>query len=300
VPPGDVGPLAADLVDSFLGLGGAPANCPSDAPIDTGPSPAGPDGVATGPLAGVPVNPVDTVSLGSVPVDGGGMQPVPVNDPAAPVTPDPIADPAAPIGTGTDPAGAVDTADPPPAEPPPAASAPGSGIRILLINPKVTGNIVRYQIDSFPFEMPADYHQDLDGKARLIEFDRGGGFGQARYTLTEGTYAFTLGDRGWDLVQQTFQVTVDNSANSAPFYLNLAGGEEVVFGPGETRALTGRFPIDVTFDRGDGGEPLSRRLDAGTYRVGVDPATNLLDLFPAATDPPDSAGPTDAPAAAGS
>ncbi len=33
----------------------------------------------------------------------------------------------------------------------------------------------------------------------IVEFDRGGSFGTAKYELTEGEYEFVVTDRGWDL-----------------------------------------------------------------------------------------------------
>lgn len=47
----------------------------------------------------------------------------------------------------------------------------------------------------------------------MISFNRGGGFGDATYTLTEGTYEFKAGDQGWDVRRKT---TVATSAASPP------------------------------------------------------------------------------------
>lgn len=35
----------------------------------------------------------------------------------------------------------------------------------------------------------------------IVEFDRGGSFGTAKYELTEGQYEFVVTERGWDLVR---------------------------------------------------------------------------------------------------
>jgi hypothetical protein len=39
--------------------------------------------------------------------------------------------------------------------------------------------------------------------AQTIEFDRGGGYGTARYELAAGEYEFTLTSRGWDLAKKS-------------------------------------------------------------------------------------------------
>jgi hypothetical protein len=50
--------------------------------------------------------------------------------------------------------------------------------------------------------MYSGYSQKLTGRPSwIVEFDRGGSFGTARYTVTQGAYKFIATDRGWDLVQ---------------------------------------------------------------------------------------------------
>jgi hypothetical protein len=39
--------------------------------------------------------------------------------------------------------------------------------------------------------------------SRVVEFDRGGDFGSARYDLTPGDYEFVITTRGWDLQRKT-------------------------------------------------------------------------------------------------
>ena len=51
----------------------------------------------------------------------------------------------------------------------------------------------------------------------MIAFDRGGQIGEARYTLAPGGYSFTVKTSGWDLVQKSFKVTLDDSAKSGDF-----------------------------------------------------------------------------------
>lgn len=49
-----------------------------------------------------------------------------------------------------------------------------------------------------------------------------------------------------------------------------------------TRTHEGRFPVVVSFDPGNGGEPSQVALPSGSYMIGVNPETGLWDLFLAA------------------
>jgi hypothetical protein len=74
---------------------------------------------------------------------------------------------------------------------------------LILVNPEDTQSPVSYQLNRQPFELQSGYNQQLGGPGTwLIEFDRGNGNGLARYTLTDGTYVFTLTDAGWELYRQ--------------------------------------------------------------------------------------------------
>ena len=41
------------------------------------------------------------------------------------------------------------------------------------------------------------------GASHVIEFDRGGDLGVARYELTSGLYTFVVGDNGWELLRDS-------------------------------------------------------------------------------------------------
>ena len=128
--------------------------------------------------------------------------------------------------------------------------------------------------------MQPGFRQKLDSsRTWSVQFDRGGSFGQAQYTLVGGTYEWVITVQGWDLKQRTFQVTVDNTANANDFNYVLGDQQDVVLG-GQSKSITGKFPVVLTFDRGDGKEPVKKELLDGTYRVGIDVASNLMDLFP--------------------
>ena len=63
--------------------------------------------------------------------------------------------------------------------------------------------------------MKPGYAQNLSTRdSWLVEFDRGGDFGTARYTVTAGTYKFVATDRGWDLVKDTLDTADSGSPRS--------------------------------------------------------------------------------------
>ncbi|MBV8384080.1 MAG: hypothetical protein JOZ63_15825 [Planctomycetaceae bacterium] len=161
------------------------------------------------------------------------------------------------------------------------------GPRLVLVNPKDSGGPVNYLLDGKPSTSEPGTSQTLSGQPSwLVEFDRGEASGQARYTLTEGTYTFTVTEKGWELYNTTFDVTLDNSSNPNDFhYVRGDRAEEVK--AGRTQTLSGKFAIVVSFDQGDGGEPAVRTLDTGVYRVDLNPETNRLDLMPAGSPPSD-------------
>ncbi len=94
---------------------------------------------------------------------------------------------------------------PPDAPAPDSTNASDAGVAsgLLLVNPEDTQSPVNYQLNGQPFELQPGYNQQLGGPSTwVIEFDRGNGNGLARYTLTDGTYLFTLTDAGWELYLQ--------------------------------------------------------------------------------------------------
>ena len=74
---------------------------------------------------------------------------------------------------------------------------------------------------------------------------------------------------------------LDNTTNDGPFYFVRDGREESVAAKA-TQNLSSKFPIVVTFDRGDGGKPADRTLDQNgtTYRIGLADNNTSLDLVP--------------------
>jgi hypothetical protein len=164
-------------------------------------------------------------------------------------------------------------------ENPLAAEEAQPAIRVVVVNPEATGQTIAFVLDGQEHHLdPARLLDEYSVDAMLIAFDRGGGFGIARYSLTEGVYEFVRTERGWDLVRKTFTVTLDNTANATAFHY-LVGGETAAVGAGASRRHTDRFPITIAFDRGSGGQPAEIALPSGTYKIARSPETGLWDLF---------------------
>jgi hypothetical protein len=100
----------------------------------------------------------------------------------------------------------------------PVAEPPYSGPGVTIRNPGATVVTLSYTIDSRrSHDLAAGESQQLTEKGRyLIEFDRGGDFGRARYTIAEGTYEFTLTDHGWELYRQADAATHGQRVKSNP------------------------------------------------------------------------------------
>jgi hypothetical protein len=85
-----------------------------------------------------------------------------------------------------------------------SAPAPYAGPGVTIRNPAETGVQLSYTIDTREgYDIATGQSQQLTAKGSyLIEFDRGGDFGRARYTITEGLYDFAPTDHGWELYRQ--------------------------------------------------------------------------------------------------
>jgi hypothetical protein len=137
-------------------------------------------------------------------------------------------------------------------------------------------------IDGASHTLAAGSLEELSISANcVVEFDRGTGGATGRYTLASGYYRFGIADKGWELYSESCEVTLDNRGNEAAFYYLRDGRQESVPARG-TRKLSDKFPIKVSFDRGNGGEPAKRSLDQNgcTYRIGLRNDSDGLDLIP--------------------
>jgi hypothetical protein len=78
---------------------------------------------------------------------------------------------------------------------------------IAVVNPADSGVTLRFRVDGVAHQLEAGTRQELEhSRVRIIEFDRGGSFGLARYRLTEGDYNFRLTDQGWTLQRKPYSL----------------------------------------------------------------------------------------------
>lgn len=182
----------------------------------------------------------------------------------------------------------------PGAEPEAAAEGPIAAGQIMLANPST--ETVNYNLNQEPQQIASENEQTLDGgQTWVVEFDRGGSFGMAKYTLSEGYYYFAATDKGWELYKKTFKTTLDNTGNKFAFNY-MIGEEQQTINPGETHDLAGTLPPVLRFDNGSGQETL-RRLDTGSYKVAVG-EDSKFDIYAAASvSVPTQTQPAPAPAA---
>jgi hypothetical protein len=82
----------------------------------------------------------------------------------------------------------------------PLPLAPAAEVRFKIVNSPKSGAAVSFLIDAQPFSLQPGSEWIIKGvRPRTIEFDRGGSFGRARYSLRSGTYTLTPTERGWEL-----------------------------------------------------------------------------------------------------
>jgi hypothetical protein len=107
-----------------------------------------------------------------------------------------------------------------PAVPVAAAPAPSPpNAVIVLSNPQ--DDPVAYTLNGARYDMAPRYSQKLTSRPSwTLEFDRGGSFGTARYTLIQGAYKFVATERGWDLVKDAGLRVTPSPSND---FVNYAG-----------------------------------------------------------------------------
>lgn len=162
---------------------------------------------------------------------------------------------------------------------PPAPSKTPRLAGLCLSNPAETGAPVSYLLNGYEFTLePGQVHQ-VPSDTYSLEFDMGGELGTASYELDDGTFNFRVSkDKGWNIYRKTFRVTMDNASNPNAFNF-LLNGKEAAVPAGQKKEFTSKYPIMVSFDPGDSGEPSRRWLTDGTYKVGIDPRAQLFDLY---------------------
>jgi len=94
---------------------------------------------------------------------------------------------------------------------------------ITLMNPADTNAPVNYSLGNNQYSLAAGDEMVHEEGAQVISFNRGGQFGEARYTLQPGTYRFVATNHGWDLhtvTEEATAETTDNGNTSSLTWLN--------------------------------------------------------------------------------
>ena len=77
------------------------------------------------------------------------------------------------------------------------------GQPVVIRNTNGKGAPVAYLVDEKSEELRDGQTRTYSGASHVVEYDRGGDLGTARYELTGGLYAFMVGDNGWELVRDS-------------------------------------------------------------------------------------------------
>jgi len=165
----------------------------------------------------------------------------------------------------------------------PVADAQGEEVTsgVLLVNPVGSDANVIYFVNGMRYVMEPGMAQKLPvGTRWIVDFDRGGDFGRATYTVKDGTYNFTPSENGWNLYRQRFDVVLDNSENPGTFNYSLYGERKTVAAH-HTSTISSDYPMFIRFDRGNGLQRAVKALNFnGTVQVGLNARDNLWDVFP--------------------
>jgi hypothetical protein len=87
--------------------------------------------------------------------------------------------------------------------PSPPTRTAATGSQVVIRNAGSKGVPVAFLIDEKSEELRDGQTRSYSGSSHVVEFDRGGDLGTARYELSGGLYSFTVGDNGWELVRDS-------------------------------------------------------------------------------------------------
>jgi hypothetical protein len=86
----------------------------------------------------------------------------------------------------------------------PAPKAPNKE-GLAIVNPAENEVTLQFVVDGQTTSLRAGFRLELAvSQTRVIEFDRGGSFGQARYSMDEGLYTFNETEQGWELYRSAY------------------------------------------------------------------------------------------------
>jgi hypothetical protein len=123
-------------------------------------------------------------------------------------------------------------------------------ITVFIANPADTGVPINFAIDGTAYNVPSGYTQRLNGtSSSVIEFDRGDLFGDARYTLSDGSYEFRYtNDKGWELFKRPVKPPVPSSASTSALPRNVPPRSVASTSPFATPATIAATPTPSPTD----------------------------------------------------
>jgi len=134
-----------------------------------------------------------------VPISHAAAQAPQQSDKAAPAQPPPDAD-----------ADAKAPAAVPQEAPAPVSTVEEAPLLIRISSPASNEMAVNYLLNGTRFTIQPGEKQELPADRQwIIEFDRGGQFGKARYTLQMGVSVFTPTAKGWELYNNPWPTFVE-------------------------------------------------------------------------------------------
>ncbi len=152
---------------------------------------------------------------------------------------------------------------------------------IVIRNPESNGAAISYQINGKNYTSEPGETQVIEAASkRVIKFDNGNEKTKA-YTIRPGTFDFVLTDTEWKFFNKSkssFELTLNNKQRSTPFHF-VIDGERKSIAAGESDTYTSKYPMLVSFDRGNNANTAHRRLDQGEFTVAIDRDSNHWDLF---------------------
>jgi hypothetical protein len=91
--------------------------------------------------------------------------------------------------------------------PAPPTRSVATGSPVVIRNSGNKGVPVAFLVDEKSEELRDGQTRTYSGSSHIIEFDRGGDLGTARYELTSGLYSFVVGSNGWQLLRDSTSST---------------------------------------------------------------------------------------------
>ncbi len=153
--------------------------------------------------------------------------------------------------------------------------------RLVVLNPTDNEGNVAFLLRGHDVGLAAGQTAELKlGESGIVRFDRGNGYGVARYKVRPGTYMFRVEDGRWELYRKHIKVTIDNRDNEVPFAY-LLDNEVKQVPAGELAVHESDYPIQIAYDPGNGQEPTVGQMIEGNFQVTLNDAGDGVALVEA-------------------